>query len=64
MRCSTTLTFARSADYLKFVIQVRASNAGAQSFYRRLGFQQCGQLTRQVRIDGHYDDEVLMEIFL
>lgn len=60
----TTQSFARSAGYMKFVIQVRASNLAAQVFYRRLGFRECGRLTRQVRIDGQEDDEILMELFL
>jgi len=59
-----TLDFARQTDYLKFVIQVRASNTPAQSFYERLGFKECGRLTRQVRIAGQEDDEILMEYFL
>jgi ribosomal protein S18 acetylase RimI-like enzyme len=59
-----TLPFARGAGYRKLVIQVRASNAAAHAFYRRLGFADCGRLTRQVIIDGVEDDEVLMELFL
>ncbi|MFN7920120.1 MAG: GNAT family N-acetyltransferase [Bryobacteraceae bacterium] len=59
-----TEAFARNAEYRKLAIQVRASNVGAQDFYRRLGFQQCGRLTRQVIVDGVEDDEVLMELFL
>ena len=60
---SATESFARQASYRKLVIQVRASNAVAQGFYRRLGFQECGRLTRQVLIDEVEDDEVLMEFF-
>ena len=59
-----TLDFARQRDFLKFVIQVRSSNTSAQSFYRRLGFRECGRLTRQVRMDGQEDDEIIMEHFL
>lgn len=59
-----TLNFARQRDYGKFVIQVRSSNVAAQAFYQRLGFRECGRLTRQVRIDAHEDDEVIMEFFL
>ena len=59
-----TLAFARSAGYEKLVIWVRASNAGAQTFYSRLGFVPCGRLTRQVKIAGEHDDEILMEMFL
>lgn len=57
-------TFARDAEYGKLVIQVRASNVLAQKFYTRLGFQECGRLARQVRIDGQEDDEIFMEMFL
>jgi ribosomal protein S18 acetylase RimI-like enzyme len=43
---------------------VRASNGGARRFYERLGFCECGRLTRQVRIGQVEDDEVLMEYFV
>lgn len=59
-----TCAFAREHDYAKFVIQVRAANQPAQSFYRGLGFEPCGRFTGQVRIDGMEDDEILMEYFL
>ena len=51
-----TLAFAREAGYRKLVIQVRASNSAAQTFYRGLGFQDCGRLSGQVVIDGVEDD--------
>jgi ribosomal protein S18 acetylase RimI-like enzyme len=59
-----TELFAREAGFQKLAIQVRASNSLAQTFYRKLGFKECGRLTRQVIIDGVADDEVLMEYFL
>jgi ribosomal protein S18 acetylase RimI-like enzyme len=59
-----TRVFARDSDYSKFVIQVRASNSSAQAFYKGLGFRECGRFTRQVRIDGREDDEIMMEYFL
>jgi ribosomal protein S18 acetylase RimI-like enzyme len=59
---SATEAFARAAGYRKLAIQVRASNTAAQAFYRRLGFTECGRLTRQVIIDGIEDDEVIMEM--
>ena len=60
---AATLPFAQAAGYRKLVIQVRASNAAAQGFYRGLGFVECGRLSRQVVIDGVEDDEILMEFF-
>ena len=56
--------FAAAAGYSKIVIQVRASNAGALAFYRRLGFAECGRLRGQVMLDDREDDEILMEYFL
>ena len=61
---NATESFAREAGYRKLAIQVRATNTAAQSFYRGLGFDECGRLTRQVIIDGVEDDEVLMEYFI
>jgi len=59
-----TSDFARRAGFAKFVIQVRGSNQGAQEFYKRLGFLECGRLSGQVRINGEEDDEILFELFL
>jgi RimJ/RimL family protein N-acetyltransferase len=59
-----TCEFARVAGYNKLIIQVRASNLAALSFYANLGFQSAGRLTRQVIIDGVEDDELLFELFL
>jgi ribosomal protein S18 acetylase RimI-like enzyme len=61
---SHTFAFARAAGYEKLVIYVRASNNGARRFYTSLGFAPCGRLTRQVKIAGGHDDEILMETFL
>ena len=58
------LDFARASGYEKIVVYVRAGNAGAQAFYRSLGFVPKGVLARQVRIGGQYEDEVFMEFFL
>ena len=60
----SSVVFALGRDFLKFVIQVRSSNASAQSFYQRLGFRECGRLTRQVRMGEQEEDEILMEFFV
>ncbi len=59
-----TFQFARSNDYRKIVIYVRAQNTGALNFYKNLGFIKKGVLTEQVLIDGQYEDEIFMELFL
>jgi RimJ/RimL family protein N-acetyltransferase len=61
---AATRPFAASNGYRKLVIQVRASNAAAQAFYRGLGFVDCGRLRAQVILDGVEDDEIVMELFL
>ncbi len=64
MLARATFAFAREHGYQKLVIWVRASNESAQKFYRGLGFRECGRLSQQLLIEGTYDDEVLMELFL
>ena len=59
-----TFKFARLNGYRKLVIYVRAQNTGALNFYKSLGFNKKGVLTEQVKIDGKYEDEIFMEIFL
>jgi len=49
---AATVAFGRAAAFDKVVIQVRATNTGAQNFYKRLGFNECGRLTDQVRRDS------------
>jgi ribosomal protein S18 acetylase RimI-like enzyme len=56
--------FAKEKGYEKFIIYVRSTNTGAQNFYRKLGFTTRGILTNQVKINGDYDDEIFMELFL
>ena len=56
--------FARENGYEKLIIYVRAKNTGAIEFYKNLGFIQKGVLSKQVKIDGQYEDENFMEFFL
>jgi len=58
------IDFAQRNHYKKFIIYVRAGNKGAQVFYKSLGYIQKGVLTNQVKIDGKYEDEVFLELFL
>ncbi|MFX1469364.1 MAG: GNAT family N-acetyltransferase [Promethearchaeota archaeon] len=59
-----TFNFAREHNYEKIVIYVRAINKIALTFYKKLGFLQRGVLSRQVKIDEQYEDEIFMEMFL
>lgn len=58
-----TFDFARKNGYEKLIIYVRSGNKNAQAFYKNLGFVPKGVLTRQVKIDGKYEDEIFMELF-
>jgi len=59
-----TFEFARKNGYEKLIIYVRSGNKNAQAFYKNLGFVPKGVLTRQVKIDGKFEDEIFMELFL
>jgi ribosomal protein S18 acetylase RimI-like enzyme len=59
-----TIRFAREQRYEKIVVYVRAGNSVAQVFYRKIGFIPKMVLERQVKIEGQYDDEVWMELFI
>ena len=59
-----TFEFARKNGYEKLIIYVRSGNKNAQAFYKNLGFVPKGVLTRQVKIDGKYEDEIFMELYL
>jgi L-amino acid N-acyltransferase YncA len=56
--------FARMNSYEKLIIYVRSKNSGAITFYKNMGFIEKGILTRQVKIDNQYDDEIFLELFL
>jgi len=57
-----TFVFAREQGYEKAVIYVLAHNEGGLAYYRSLGFEEKGVLSRQTRIDGAYHDEVFLEM--
>jgi dephospho-CoA kinase len=57
-----TLAFARASGYEKAVVYVLATNEPGQAYYQSLGFEPRGTLTRQVKIDDAYHDEIFMEL--
>jgi L-amino acid N-acyltransferase YncA len=59
-----TFSFARQCGYEKIIVFVRATNEAALRFYRDLGFAEIGRASRQVKIEGEYDDELFLELFL
>jgi len=58
---AATFTAARQKGYEKIFTFVRADNPAALAAYRSQGFDVIGSARRQLKIDGRYVDEVLIE---
>ena len=61
---SAALDAARALDFERVELEVFASNARALALYEALGFVREGVRRRARKLDGEYDDDVLMAIFL
>jgi ribosomal protein S18 acetylase RimI-like enzyme len=55
---------ARESGLERVELEVYESNAPAIALYRKLGFQQEGRKVRSCRIDGVYENDLLMALFL
>lgn len=59
------IDFARSSNTIKNIsLGVKASNKKAQHLYEKLGFEKVGVHRNFFNIDGNYDDEILMDLYL
>lgn len=58
------LDMAQEKGLQKIELSVYSSNAGAIALYERFGFVEEGRKVRGRLIDGHYDDVVMMGLFL
>ncbi|MBM4388296.1 MAG: GNAT family N-acetyltransferase, partial [Deltaproteobacteria bacterium] len=56
-----SLDWAGKNSISKVKLGVIASNTGAHSLYERLGFAECGRHRKEVKIDGAFEDLILME---
>ena len=59
-----TLEFARQNGYEKISTYIMEDNVGALNYYKSLGFNPVGKWSKQVKIDGKYQDEIVVELFL
>ncbi|MGQ9628601.1 MAG: GNAT family N-acetyltransferase [Anaerolineae bacterium] len=59
-----SLEFASLMGYEKIIAYVRRTNELAQNFYSKMGFTPIGVLEKQVKINGQYDDQIVMEMFI
>jgi len=60
----TTLQLARARGFAKIELGVFASNSPAIALYQKLGFVEEGRKRRARKVDGIYDDLVLMALHL
>jgi L-amino acid N-acyltransferase YncA len=61
---SATFEVAGRKGFEKVFTYIRARNAEALAFYRALGFRTVGSAQRQAKIDGKYEDEIIVEKLL
>jgi RimJ/RimL family protein N-acetyltransferase len=61
---AATIDAARTKDFERIELEVFGSNARAIALYKRLGFVQEGVRRRAWKLDGAYEDDVLMALFL
>jgi ribosomal protein S18 acetylase RimI-like enzyme/SAM-dependent methyltransferase len=61
---AAALTRAREAGIERVELEVYESNAAAIALYRKMGFREEGRKIRSCRIDGRYDNDILMVLFL
>jgi RimJ/RimL family protein N-acetyltransferase len=59
------IDFAKNHDTIKTIsLGVKASNKKAQHLYEKLGFEKVGVHRDFFNIDGNYDDEILMDLYI
>lgn len=59
------INFAKNHETIKTIsLGVKASNKKAQYLYEKLGFEKVGVHRNFFNIDGNYDDEILMDLYI
>ncbi|UCG68405.1 MAG: GNAT family N-acetyltransferase [Thermoplasmata archaeon] len=59
-----TLEFARQNGYEKISTYIMEDNTNAINYYTSLGFNPVGRWSKQVKFDGKYHDDIIVELFL
>lgn len=57
-----TLQLSREFGYSRVELTVHASNTRAEALYRKVGFEVEGVKRRDILIDGHFDDSIMMAV--
>lgn len=60
----TLVVLAKTLGYEKLLVEVRKANAAGMAFYGSCRFSRVAELKNQVKLEGTYDDIVLMERFI
>jgi RimJ/RimL family protein N-acetyltransferase len=60
----TTLRKAKEKGLERVELAVYASNHAARALYKKIGFKEEGVKRRAAKIDGRYEDDCLMALFL
>ncbi|WP_346931012.1 GNAT family protein [Clostridium sp.] len=59
------IDFAKNHETIKTIsLGVKANNKKAQHLYEKLGFEKVGVHRNFFNIDGNYDDEILMDLYI
>ncbi|WP_346889577.1 GNAT family protein [Clostridium sp. UBA1056] len=59
------IDFAKNHDTIRTIsLGVKASNKKAQHLYEKIGFEKVGVHRNFFNIDGNYDDEILMDLYI
>jgi ribosomal protein S18 acetylase RimI-like enzyme len=56
----STMAYLAEARFANATLTVSADNVAAQKLYERFGFRACGQLQRELNVDGSFSDELIM----
>lgn len=60
----TSISWARENGITKLHLYVRVDNDAAINLYKKLGFVIEGQISRAVKVNGHYHDNYIMGLVL
>jgi ribosomal protein S18 acetylase RimI-like enzyme len=56
----SAMAYLHKTKVRNVTLYVSADNIAAQKLYARFGFSVCGQLRRELNVDGSFSDELIM----
>jgi len=59
------IDFAKNSGTIEIIhLRVKADNTRAIALYTKMGFKEFGVFPKEIKIDGHYYDTILMNLYL